>query len=108
MIGTNCDWRPTTLKDGTAGCKCARCKQKIRQADPALCFAVCRAAPANKRPSPSSPGFGDRIASMLAAVGITEPRWLAMKVVVIENPTCGCKKRVERLNRWGQWLASWR
>ena len=52
------------------------------------------------------PGIGDRVEKWLAAVGITEARWLAIKGVVIEKPTCGCAKRKETLNRWGRWLAA--
>lgn len=52
------------------------------------------------------PGLGDRAAKCLAAVGITESRWLAIKGIVIEKPTCGCQGRKEMLNRWGRWLAA--
>ncbi len=45
----------------------------------------------------SSPrGLGDRLAGMLARFGIRP--WKG----------CGCKRRQEKLNRFGRWLASYR
>lgn len=55
-----------------------------------------------------SPGLGDRMATALAYFGITERRWLWLKGFVIEQPTCGCRKRRESLNRFGRWVARWR
>ncbi len=46
-------------------------------------------------------GFGDAIASALAAVGITEER-----VSAWVGGECGCAERRERLNRLGAWAAS--
>jgi hypothetical protein len=46
------------------------------------------------------PGLGDRLASGLEAIGITEERvrkWVG---------DCGCKERKERLNRLGRWISS--
>jgi hypothetical protein len=44
--------------------------------------------------------LGDRVATALAAVGITEQRVQAW----VGKP-CGCKERKEKLNQLGAWAA---
>lgn len=50
------------------------------------------------------PGVGDKIATALAVAGVTEARWLWLKSWFVEKPTCGCKARKEKLNKWGRLL----
>ena len=85
------------FSDSIAGAKCKRCG-----------YALLRDYNSPPRRNCVPPGIGDRVAKWLAAVGVTEARWLAIKGIVIEKPTCGCEKRKETLNRWGRWLASWK
>ena len=79
------------------GCVCQACGRKVRKHSGEGLIAACKV-----------PGLGDAVAKCLAAVGVTEARWLALKGIVVETPSCGCQKRREKLNRWGRWLASWR
>jgi hypothetical protein len=77
---------------------CLNCNNWMRSDSPETCFAECKA----------TNGLGDRVASLLATIGVTEARWLALKGVVVEAPTCGCQMRRETLNAWGRWLSKWR
>jgi hypothetical protein len=106
----NCDWKIDEPKQGRAVVKCARvgCTNRLYAESPAGCIARCRAIDDPRSVRIVSSGLGDRVAKLFAAVGITEARWLALKGVVIVQPSCRCQKRRETLNRWGRWLESWR
>ena len=64
------------------------------------CVACGKWSPYVSRAAPRSlcrPGLGDRVASALSAVGITEARVQAVASAVgVRN--CGCKRRREALN----------
>jgi len=53
-------------------------------------------------------GLGDYLKSALEVCGLTRKRWVAVKQVCgIKSKGCGCGKRREKVNRWGDWLRSW-
>jgi hypothetical protein len=98
----NCAFEPTAK-----GCRCTICGRTVKRHSGENLIAACKV-----------PGLGDRLASMLAAVPllhITEHRYLRLNRWLWKTITgrevlvaCGCKKRIERLNAWGRWLAKWR
>lgn len=47
------------------------------------------------------PGLGDRVAAVLARVGITEQRYRAAKRAIGLRGDCNCKQRQRRLNELG-------
>jgi hypothetical protein len=96
---------PATMQRGD---RCAVCGHELRRDYDLPVYRHCGSEGNAIVDLPLAPGLGDRVAKLLAAVGITEARWLAIKGVVVEQPTCGCQKRRETLNRWGRWLASWK
>jgi len=55
------------------------------------------------RPAVARPGLGDRVASALSAVGITEAR-VARVASTVGIKDCGCRRRREALNRAGRRL----
>lgn len=55
-------------------------------------------------PSPEQSGLGDKIASWLSAVGVTEENYVAIKEMFGLPPTCNCAGRKEWLNRVGRWI----
>jgi hypothetical protein len=99
MLYRDCQFE--SLKEGA---QCARCGYQLRRTFDTT----------PKRNCKNDPGLGDRLSDAMAAVWITERNWLRLKAwfwktvtgkeVVV---TCGCSKRIERLNAWGRWLASW-
>lgn len=80
-----CQW-PDTLRKGDECIKCGRRLPKDYAKAPR---AACRV-----------PGLGDRAAS---AIKFTT-KLLHIERWVRETPGCGCKKRKEKLNRFGRWL----
>lgn len=84
------------FENGAAGTECRRCGYKLKRSTHRPPIRNCRH------------GFGDRVAQLLNRIGITEARWLALKGIVVEEPTCGCQRRIEKLNAWGEKLARWR
>jgi hypothetical protein len=86
------------------GSQCIRCGYQLRR--------TFGAPP--KRNCKSELGLGDRLSGALAVVWISERNWLRLKAwswktvtgkeVVV---TCGCSRRIERLNAWGRWLRLW-
>lgn len=90
---------PETLRKGD---RCTRCGFALPFDFDEMPKADCRV-----------PGLGDLVAKGLAAVGVTEPRWLLLKRWAWKTltgkevfVTCGCGGRKEKLNRWGRFLKS--
>lgn len=77
-------------------CKCDACGMSIDAPDDRK-FVV-HACPATTRH-----GLGDRVASALSAVGVTEAR-VASVAATVGIKDCGCRRRREALNRIGRRL----
>lgn len=53
------------------------------------------------------PELGDLLARALAALGITKPRYRALKALLGLKPSCGCAARQAWLNRLGRRIRAW-
>jgi len=52
----------------------------------------------------TKPGWGDRLATALKAMGVTEDGYKEVKAKFGLPPTCGCKRRREWFNRVELWV----
>jgi hypothetical protein len=98
------------IVDGWAVCERSGCPNKVRADHPPLpadrYVAICRCETCPKPPKRRR-GLGSRIAFGLAALGITQPRYLKLKQRLGLSPECSCKKREAWLNRLGERVARW-
>jgi hypothetical protein len=72
------------------------------------CLRVTKTTPAKvPKGNCSVRGLGDYLKSALDACGMTRRRWIAVKNLCgVKGKSCGCGKRQEKVNRWGDWLKS--
>ena len=59
---------------------------------------------AESQPPPAKRGLGDLAGDFFAAMGVTEERYKAAKVVLHLDPKCNCADRRKWLNEMGQKL----